>query len=49
MIIIIIKIEIYRTEILPVLYGCEAWSVTWREENWLRVFENRVPREVIWA
>jgi hypothetical protein len=29
--------------ILPVLlYGCEAWSLTLREEHRLRVFENRV-------
>jgi len=34
---------IYRTIILPVfLYGCETWSLTLREERWLRVFENRV-------
>jgi len=32
------KIKIHRTIILPfVLYGCEAWSVTWREEHRLRV------------
>jgi len=38
-----IKIEIYRNIILPViLYGCETWSFTWREERRLRVFENRV-------
>ena len=24
------------------LYGCEAWSLTLREERRLRVFENRV-------
>jgi hypothetical protein len=38
-----IKIGVYRTIILPVvLYGCEAWSLTLREEQRLRVFENRV-------
>ena len=38
-----IKIKIYRTIILPVvLYGCETWSLTLREERRLRVFENRV-------
>jgi hypothetical protein len=26
------------------LYGCEAWSLTLREKNRLRVFENRVMR-----
>jgi hypothetical protein len=31
--------------ILPVvLYGCETWSLTLREEHRLRVFENRVLR-----
>ena len=29
-----------------VLYGCETWSLTLREERRLRVFENRVLREV---
>jgi hypothetical protein len=39
------KIKVYRTIILPVvLYGCETWSVTLREEHRLRVFENRVLR-----
>jgi hypothetical protein len=42
-----LKIKIYRTIILPVvLYGCETWSLTLREEKWLRVFENRVLRRV---
>ena len=35
--------KIYRTIILPVvLYGCETWSPTLREERKLRVFENMV-------
>ena len=42
-----LKIKIYRTIILPVvLYGCETWSKTLREERRLRVFENRVLRRV---
>jgi hypothetical protein len=42
-----IKIRIYRTIILPVvLYGCETWSLTLREEDRLRVFENRVLRSI---
>ena len=42
-----IKILIYRTIILPiVLYGCETWSLTLREERRLRVFENRVLRRI---
>jgi len=41
------KIKIYRTIILPlVLYGCEAWSLTLREERKLRVFENMVLRRI---
>ena len=40
-----LRIKIYRTIILPVvLYGCETWSLTLREESRLRVFENRVLR-----
>jgi len=32
---------------LPVvLYGCETWSLTSREERRLRVFENRVLRRI---
>ena len=42
-----LKIKIYSTIILPVvLYGCETWSLTLREERRLRVFENRVLRRV---
>jgi hypothetical protein len=42
-----LKIKIYRTLILPVvLYGCEAWSLTLREERRLKAFENRVLRRV---
>jgi hypothetical protein len=41
------KIKIYRSIILPVvLYGCETWSLTLREEHRLRVFENRVLRRI---
>ena len=44
-----LKIKIYRTIILPiVLYGCETWSLTLREEMRLRVFENSV-KENIWT
>ena len=42
-----LKIKIYRIIILPVvLYGCETWSLTLREERRLRVFENRVWRRI---
>ena len=42
-----IRIKTYRTIILPaVLYGCETWSLTLREEHRLRVSENRVLRRI---
>jgi hypothetical protein len=42
-----VNIKIYRTIILPVvLYGCETWSLTLREECRPRVFENRVLRRI---
>jgi len=42
-----LNIKIYRTVILPVvLYGCETWSLTLREERKLTVFENRVLRRI---
>jgi hypothetical protein len=42
-----VKIKIYRTIILLVLlYGCECWSLTLREECRLRVFENKVLRRI---
>jgi hypothetical protein len=38
-----IKVRIYKTIIFPaVLYGCEIWYMTLREEHRLRVFENMV-------
>jgi hypothetical protein len=37
----------YRIVVLPVvLYGCEDWSMTLREERRLRVFDNRVLRGI---
>jgi hypothetical protein len=42
-----LKIRIYKTIILPVvLYGCETWSPTLREQHRLKVFENRVLRTI---
>jgi hypothetical protein len=42
-----VKVKIHKTTILPVvLYGCETWSLTLREEHSLRVFENRVLRKI---
>jgi hypothetical protein len=36
----------YRTVILPVVYWCETWSLTFREERRLRVCENTVLRKL---
>jgi hypothetical protein len=42
-----LKIRICKTIILPVvLYGCETWSLTSREEHRLRVFESRVLKRL---
>ena len=42
-----LKVKIYRTIVVSVvLYGCETWSLTLREELRLRVFENRVLRRI---
>jgi hypothetical protein len=42
-----LEIRIYTTIILPaVLYGCETWLLTLREEHRLRMFENRVLRKI---
>ena len=42
------KFKIYRTTMLPLLYWCETWSFTLREERRLRVFENMVLRRIFW-
>jgi hypothetical protein len=42
-----LKINIYRTIILTVvLCGCEAWSLTLREDHRLKVFQNRALRRI---
>jgi hypothetical protein len=42
-----VKIKIYKNIILPVvLYGCETWSLTLREERRLRVFKNMALRRI---
>jgi hypothetical protein len=42
-----VNIRMYKTIILPlVLYGCETWSLTSREEHRLKVFENRVLKRI---
>jgi hypothetical protein len=45
----IIRIEIYKNLIFPVVYGIETSSVTLRENHMMRVSENRVAEEGIWA
>ncbi|KAJ4426618.1 hypothetical protein ANN_26416, partial [Periplaneta americana] len=45
-----LKVRIYKTVILlVVLYGCETWTLTLREEHSLRVFENNVLRKIFGA
>jgi len=41
-----LKLGIYESIIFPVLYGCETWSLTLREERRLRLFETRVLRRI---
>jgi hypothetical protein len=42
-----VKVIIYKPIILPVvLYGCETWSLTLREQHKLWVFEKRVLRRI---
>jgi hypothetical protein len=44
------KIRIYKTIILPVvLYSCEKWSLMLREERRIRVFQNRILRQIFGA
>ena len=39
--------RIHKTIILQVvLYGCESWSLTLREECRLRVFKNKVLKRI---
>jgi hypothetical protein len=42
-----VDVKLYKTIGLPVvLYGCETWSLTLREEHRLRIFENRVLKRI---
>jgi hypothetical protein len=42
-----LKIKIHRTTIFPiVLYGCETWSLTLKEEHRMRNLENTVLRGI---
>ncbi|KAJ4434159.1 hypothetical protein ANN_16479 [Periplaneta americana] len=45
-----LKVRIYKTVILPVvLYGCETWTLILREEQRLRMFENKILRKIFGA
>ena len=45
-----LKVNTYKTIILlVVLYGCETWSLTLREEHRLRVFKNKILRKIFRA
>ena len=45
-----LKVNTYKTIILPVvLYRCETWSLTLREEHRLRVFENEIIGKIFGA
>jgi hypothetical protein len=40
------RLKYTKLILIVVLYGCETWSLTLREEHRLRVFENRVLRRI---
>ncbi|KAJ4440056.1 hypothetical protein ANN_08187 [Periplaneta americana] len=45
-----LKVRIYKTVILSVVqYGCETWTLTLKEEQRFRMFENKVLRKVFGA
>ena len=42
-----LKIKIYKSLIRPVVtYGCEAWTLTTRDEKHLRIFERKILRKI---
>ena len=42
-----LKVNTYKTiPVVGLLYGCETWSLTLRDEHRLRVFENKVVRNI---
>jgi len=44
------KLKIYKCLIRPVVtYGCEAWTLTDRDEQYLRIFECRILRKIFGA
>jgi len=41
------KLKIYKCLIRPVVtYGCETWTLTNRDEQYLRIFESRILRKI---
>jgi hypothetical protein len=42
-----VKMYFYSIILPVILYGCDTWSLTLREEHRLRVFENRVLRRIL--
>ena len=40
------KLKVKTSKAIILLYGCETWSLTFREEHRLRVFENKVLRKI---
>ena len=41
------KLKIYKSLIRPVVtYGCEAWTLTNRDEQHLRIFERKMLRKI---
>jgi len=41
------KLKIYKSLIRPIVtYGCEAWTLTNRDEQYLRIFEHRILRKI---
>jgi hypothetical protein len=42
-----LKLKIYKSLIGPVVtYGCEAWTITTRDEQHLRIFERKILRKI---
>jgi len=42
-----LKLKMYKTSIRPaVTYGCEAWTLTSRIEQQLRIFERKILRKI---
>jgi len=41
------KLKIHKSLIRPIAtYGCEAWTLTNRDEQYLRIFERRILRKI---